>query len=299
MPGHNLERFTRRARHVLTLAQTEAERMLHERITTEHLLLALLGEEAGVASRVLSDAGLSIDPTRRVILETTTTPTQEWGHPIELSGAVKRVLELAVEEARTLHHHYIGTEHLLLGLLRLDDARSRDLFARFEADPADIRDNTLHKIKETSTLSDDPPGTEMLNEPSILERHEKEQDVVALISPEEVSRIFDRLRNGGITLDEAVTLLQRNMQPYTIETIFRYIMRLQSGWPTENRVVHIKLTDTRDNSPGGEIRITGKLAVMAFTRLLGNLSEGRTGVTWTGMSEGQSAEIRIDLDEGE
>jgi ATP-dependent Clp protease ATP-binding subunit ClpA len=446
MPGHNLERFTRRARHVLTLAQTEAERMLHERITTEHLLLALLGEDAGVASRVLVDAGLSIDQTRRFILETTTSPTQEWGRPIELSDAVKRVLELAVEEARTLQHRTIGTEHLLLGLLRLDDPRIRDLFARFEVEAADLRDNTLHKIKETSTLSDEPPGTEMLKKPGIphtssrtdhltpgtkqvlasareaaeqlgsdsigtehlllgliqdedgiagaalrklgLEQNrvqalieeltqdiprtsggtldfssgskhvlelavdearrmghryvgtehvllsllrqndglamdvlrrlevsrtgiwymvrqaakahaEKVETGLTLISTEEVTRVFARLRNGEISADEAETLLQRNMQPYTMDTLFRYIMRVQSGWPTEDRVIHIKLTDTRDNSPGGEIHITGRLAVMAFTRLLGNLSEGRTGVTWTGMSGHQSAEIRIDLDEGE
>jgi hypothetical protein len=288
-----IERFTRRARHVLTLAQEEAERMLHERITIEHLLIALLGEDAGVASRVLSDAGLTIEATRRVVLETTTTPTQEWGRPIELSDAVKRALELAVEEARTLQHRTIGTEHLLLGLLRLDDARLHELFARFKAEPTDIRANTLHKIKETSTLSDDPPGTEMLAEPAALE---KRLDMPMLISPEEVSHVFARLRNGGITLDEAESLLRQNMQPYTMDTAFRSIMRLQAGWPTENRVVHIKLTDTRNNAPQSEIRITGKLAVMAFTRLLGNLSEGRTGVTWTGMSEGQSAEIRIDED---
>jgi ATP-dependent Clp protease ATP-binding subunit ClpC len=122
-----LDRFTKRARHVLTLAQEEAHRLHHGYIGTEHLLLGLIGEKKGVASRVLK--GLGVKPTRvQQIIERISGPSRRASFgKIYLTPRTKRVIELAFDEARRLGHHYIGTEHLLLGLVRQDDSVAIDV----------------------------------------------------------------------------------------------------------------------------------------------------------------------------
>jgi len=116
--GRMFERFTSRARHVVVLAQEEARRLNHNYIGTEHILLGLLGEPESVACRALSRVGMSLDGTRDEITAMIgpgkTTPT---GH-IPFTPRAKKTLELALREALQLHHNYIGTEHILLGLIR-------------------------------------------------------------------------------------------------------------------------------------------------------------------------------------
>src|SRR3970282_933973 len=113
------DKFTERARRVLTLAQEEAQRFNHNYIGTEHLLLALVGEVDGVAPKVLNNLGVELSKVRSavefIIGRGEKTPTGEIG----LTPRAKKVIELAVEEARRLNHSYIGTEHLLLGLVRV------------------------------------------------------------------------------------------------------------------------------------------------------------------------------------
>jgi ATP-dependent Clp protease ATP-binding subunit ClpC len=113
-----LDRFTKRARRVLTLAQEEALRLNHNYIGTEHLLLGLVREENSVAVKVLKELGVEPGQVVRAVERTVgrgeRTP---FGKPT-LAPRTKRVIELAVEEARMMGHHYIGTEHLLLGLVR-------------------------------------------------------------------------------------------------------------------------------------------------------------------------------------
>lgn len=112
------DKFTERARKVLTLAQEEAQRFNHNYIGTEHLLLGLVREGDGVAARVLSNMGVQLTKVRSavefIIGRGDTGVTGEIG----LTPRAKKVIELAVDEARRLNHHYIGTEHLLLGLVR-------------------------------------------------------------------------------------------------------------------------------------------------------------------------------------
>ena len=112
------DRFTKKARRVLQLAQEEAQRLNHNYIGTEHLLLGLVREENGVASKVLMELG--VDPAQVVRAVERTVGRGErppFGKPT-LAPRTKRVIELAVDEARLMGHHYIGTEHLLLGLVR-------------------------------------------------------------------------------------------------------------------------------------------------------------------------------------
>ena len=113
------DRFTRRARRVLTLAQEEAQRLNHNYIGTEHLLLGLIREENGVAVKVLRELG--VRPQRvKDMVERTVGQGQRtmFSSKLTLTPRTKHVIELAVDEARLMGHHYIGTEHLLLGLVR-------------------------------------------------------------------------------------------------------------------------------------------------------------------------------------
>lgn len=112
------EKFTTRARRVLTLAQEEAAEFNHNYIGTEHLLLGLVRESDGVAARVLETLGVQLSQIRSAVEYVIGRGESAVAGERELTARAKRVLELAIDEARDLQHQYIGTEHLLLGLLR-------------------------------------------------------------------------------------------------------------------------------------------------------------------------------------
>ena len=114
-------RFTKRARQSLNMAQEEAKRMNHSYIGTEHLLLGLLREEEGVAARVLIDLGLSISQVRSAV-ERMVGRGERATTGLQLSDQTKHVIEVAVDEAKRLGHRYIGTEHLLLALVRSQES---------------------------------------------------------------------------------------------------------------------------------------------------------------------------------
>jgi len=112
------ERFTDRARRVVVMAQEEARRMSHNYIGTEHILLGLLGEPEGAAARALAGFGMSLDGAREeVVAIVGTGQASPTGH-IPFTPRAKKTLELALREALQLHHNYIGTEHILLGIIR-------------------------------------------------------------------------------------------------------------------------------------------------------------------------------------
>ncbi|MBU2534678.1 MAG: ATP-dependent Clp protease ATP-binding subunit [Chloroflexi bacterium] len=112
------EKFSERARHVLTIAQEEARQMNHSYIGTEHVLLGLAREEAGVAAKVLTNLGVSLNKIRSAVEFISSRGERPSTGETGLTPRAKRVIELAIDEARQLSHNYIGTEHLLLGLLR-------------------------------------------------------------------------------------------------------------------------------------------------------------------------------------
>ncbi|MCB9455544.1 MAG: ATP-dependent Clp protease ATP-binding subunit [Anaerolineaceae bacterium] len=144
-----MERFTQRARKVLSLAQEEAERLQHNYIGTEHLLLGLLREDGGVAGRVLRDLGLEQRRVEDLVEQMTRASTRTSTTNLDLSPGTKRVLELAVDEARRMGHHYIGTEHLLLGLVRQTDGVAIDVLRRLGISPDDIRKQTRRVLQES------------------------------------------------------------------------------------------------------------------------------------------------------
>ena len=112
------DKFTERARRVLTLAQEEAQRFNHNYIGTEHLLLGLVRENDGVAAKVLGNLGVELGKVRSAVEFIIGRGDRAVLGEIGLTPRAKKVIELAVDEARRLNHHYIGTEHLLLGLVR-------------------------------------------------------------------------------------------------------------------------------------------------------------------------------------
>jgi hypothetical protein len=112
------DKFTDRARNVLTLAQDEAQRFNHAYIGTEHLLLGLVREGEGVAARVLKQMGVELVQVRTAVEFIIGRGDRPVVGDVGLTPDGKRVIELAIDEARRLGHNYIGTEHLLLGLVR-------------------------------------------------------------------------------------------------------------------------------------------------------------------------------------
>ena len=150
MNSKNWERFTQRARRVLSLAQEEAERLNHSYIGSEHVLIGLLLEEGGVAGRVLRELGLEVTRVQAMVErlsggQGSRTPFTK----TELSPSTKRILEYAVEEARRMGQHYISTEHLLLGLARQNEGLAIDVLRKFGISAEQIRRQTRRMLKES------------------------------------------------------------------------------------------------------------------------------------------------------
>ena len=112
------EKFSERARRVLSLAQEEAQRFNHNYIGTEHILLGLVRENEGTAAKVLGGLGIELNKIRSAVEFIIGKGDTAASGEIGLTPRAKKVIELAVDEARRLNHHYIGTEHLLIGLMR-------------------------------------------------------------------------------------------------------------------------------------------------------------------------------------
>ncbi|MCL6431170.1 MAG: ATP-dependent Clp protease ATP-binding subunit [Anaerolineae bacterium] len=153
--ANKFDRFTKRARETLSYAQEEALRLGHTYIGTEHLLLGLLREGEGVAARVLADLGLSLSRARDAVERYTGRGTRNPAGRVELAPSTKHVIELAVDEARRLGHHYIGTEHLLLGLSREAEGMAVGILESLGVTLDQVRERTMQALREGAT-----PGTQ-------------------------------------------------------------------------------------------------------------------------------------------
>ena len=144
------ERFTDRARRVLVLAQEEARLLNHSFIGTEHLLLGLIAEGQGIAAKVLASSGISLEAVRGKVEETIGSGHGAPGGSPPFTPRAKKVLELSLREALTLGHSYIGTEHLLLGVLREGDGVAVQVLVSLGADLEEVRRRVVDLLPEST-----------------------------------------------------------------------------------------------------------------------------------------------------
>ncbi len=144
------ERFTDRARHVIVLAQEEARLLNHSYIGTEHLLLGLVHESEGVAARALEALGIRLTAVRSEVEEMIGRGEGMPSGHIPFTPRAKKVLELSLREALTLDHNYIGTEHILLGLIREGEGVAAQVLTKLGAGHEQVRQKVLELLREGS-----------------------------------------------------------------------------------------------------------------------------------------------------
>src|SRR6266516_8171107 len=148
--GRVFERFTERARQVVVLAQDEARALKHNYIGTEHLLLGLLREEEGLAARVLESLEITAEGVRsEVAMIIGQGEDEAAAGQIPFTPRAKKVLELGLREAQSLGHAYIGTEHILLGLVRENDGVAARILLDLDADAEKIRNELIGMLSGT------------------------------------------------------------------------------------------------------------------------------------------------------
>ncbi|MDQ3361434.1 MAG: NDP-hexose 4-ketoreductase, partial [Actinomycetota bacterium] len=140
------ERFTERARKVVVLAQDEARHFNHNYIGTEHLLLGLLREDEGVAAQALSSLNVTLDEVREQVESIVGYGEEGTGAQAPFTPRSKKVLELALREALQLGHNYIGTEHILLGLVRESEGVAARVLSNLDVDPDKVRREVVRRL---------------------------------------------------------------------------------------------------------------------------------------------------------
>ncbi len=157
------ERFTDRARRVVVLAQEEARLLNHNYIGTEHILLGLIHEGEGVAAKALESLGISLEAVRSQVVEIIGQGSQAPSGHIPFTPRAKKVLELSLREALQLGHNYIGTEHILLGLIREGEGVAAQVLVKLGADLHKVRQTVIQLLSgvqgEEQTSSSHPSGS--------------------------------------------------------------------------------------------------------------------------------------------
>jgi ATP-dependent Clp protease ATP-binding subunit ClpC len=161
------DKFTERARRVLTLAQEEAQRFNHNYIGTEHLLLGLVREGDGVAAKVLANLGVELTKVRSAVEFIIGRGDRAVLGEIGLTPRAKKVIELAVDEARRLNHHYIGTEHVLLGLVREGEGIAASVLESLGVNLERVRAETTRILSQSMPQSAGPAGRTSTRTPTV------------------------------------------------------------------------------------------------------------------------------------
>jgi ATP-dependent Clp protease ATP-binding subunit ClpC len=199
------ERFTTESRRAIVMAQEEARLLNHNYIGTEHILLGLLAEDEGDAARALASLNVTLQAAREQVREIIGEGPQEAQGHIPFTPRAKKVLELSLREALSLHSEVIGTEHLLLGLITEGDGVGAQILDRLGAPAETVRETVL----ELAGAEPDPLASEVPIEASVTRRRGAQQiRIEASIEVRDLLRSIDRRlaaieRHLGITPDRA------------------------------------------------------------------------------------------------
>ena len=194
------ERFTDRARRVVVLAQDEARKLDHNYVGTEHILLGLLRDGEGVAVAALDALGVSLEETRAKVTEIIGRGSEQPSGHIPFTPRAKKVLELSLREALELGTDYIGTEHILLGLIREREGVAAQVLVDLGAGLDQTREKVLELIREGGLEGESAAELE-----ARLTRIGPEVRVVG--SPEQMAEIIDRLRS----IDRRLAAVERHL----------------------------------------------------------------------------------------
>lgn len=172
------ERYTDRARRIVVLAQEESRMLNHHHIGSEHILLGLIHEGEGVAAKALTKCGVTLEGVRRV-LEPERGNIPSSGH-IPFTPTAKRDLELGLREALQLGHGYIGTEHVLLGLVRSSDTKAAAILDALGTDTGAVRKAVIDELSGYKSAPDEPEQPD-LPEPKLGCPHAQVDDSGVLV----------------------------------------------------------------------------------------------------------------------
>jgi ATP-dependent Clp protease ATP-binding subunit ClpC len=189
------ERFTDRARRVVVLAQEEARSLDHNYIGTEHILLGMLREGEGVAAKALEELGIGLDAIRQQVVEIIGRGQQLPSGHIPFTPRAKKVLELSLRESLQLGHEYIGTEHILLGLIREGEGVAAQVLTRLGATKDRVQQQVLQLLQDWSGSERMPTGEPV------------QRTAVRVVGSAQLDEIVERLES----IAERLTAIERHL----------------------------------------------------------------------------------------
>jgi hypothetical protein len=302
MPN-KMERFTQRARRILSLAQEAAEALKHNVIDTEHMLVALVREEGGVAGRVLHNLNVETKRVEELIEELSQAKAFTPISTLDLSSGTKKLLELAVDEARRMGHHYIGTEHLLLGLVRQSDSVAIEILKRLGVSPEEVRRQTRRVLQEAPVQ---PQSTKTKAEPQVAPPNRKpvsfppyETSTYKLMHAA-MMKVFDMIEAGKLTTTQGSELLTA-LQPWFTPSLGEKALLIAEFKRPENlqeRRLRLVVTNIATEQIRFEMAVPLQGALDNIESVLGAVSEGFIGRLWReDVNKTNRIEVFIDEDE--
>jgi hypothetical protein len=285
---NRLERFTKRAQRALSLAQEATVNLQHSAIDTEHLLLGLMQEEAGVAGTVLRELGLNRKQVEELVKELSAA-SQAGSHSPHLSSGVKRALEKAVAQANKLGHHYVGTEHLLLGLLEQKNSTAMTILDRLGITAQQVRQYTMTKLEHTEDDEPRPLGIPMADERRKVLDMVDEGKITAL----EGAELLKNLQVAVITFPFATIAPQL---PITTSPMFR----VAGSTPIEkiqNRI--LRMVVRKGDETQFELRHPMRLLHMDYMIFLQRFYSGELGKIMDVKADDKTIDLYIDEGEDE
>ena len=221
------ERFTDRARNVVVLAQQEARLLKHNYIGTEHILLGLVRESDGLAAKALEALGIGLEAVREQVEEIIGRGQKSPSGHISFTPRGKKVLELSLREALQFGHNYIGTEHILLGIIREGEGVAAQVLVNLSGDLKTVRQQVIQLLKEKPTTEELPQAAqaraarlaESVGEAGIVSRAEAAVPM-GLTGPAESASLNGKLNEVLSRLDSIsnrMTLIERALGIGTVK----------------------------------------------------------------------------------